>query len=206
MRWKPERESPLMAPWRMAGRVRARMDRPAALMLREPFRDYPAGIIAYTFHVPTCLSHGPSDALQMKQASARHLGVALVAGAALWWSTGGLFIRAVHTDPWTTIFWRSVFGFATMFLFLVIRKRKRTFEHFRAVGWPGVVMGLCFSGASSSYVPAVLLTSVANTMILQSLAPFVAALLGFLLMGERPNLRTWIAMLVSAFGVYVMVA
>ena len=142
----------------------------------------------------------------MKQASARHLGVALVAGAALWWSTGGLFIRAVHTDPWTTIFWRSVFGFATMFLFLVIRKRKRTFEHFRAVGWPGVVMALCFCGASSSYVPAVLLTSVANTMILQSLAPFVAALLGFLLMGERPSLRTWIAMLVSAFGVYVMVA
>jgi len=74
------------------------------------------------------------------------------------------------------------------------------------VGWPGVVMALCFCGASSSYVPAVLLTSVANTMILQSLAPFVAALLGFLLMGERPSLRTWIAMLVSAFGVYVMVA
>ena len=89
----------------------------------------------------------------MKQASARHLGVALVAGAALWWSTGGLFIRAVHTDPWTTIFWRSVFGFATMFLFIAIRKRKRTFEHFRAVGWPGVIMGLCFCGASSSYVP-----------------------------------------------------
>ncbi|HXU58073.1 MAG TPA: hypothetical protein VN710_04945, partial [Verrucomicrobiae bacterium] len=61
-------------------------------MLREPLRDYPAGIIAYTLHVPTCLSHGASDALQMKQASARHLGVALVAGAALWWSTGGLFI------------------------------------------------------------------------------------------------------------------
>ena len=142
----------------------------------------------------------------MNRNSSHRLGVVLVASAALWWSTGGLFIRAVHTDPWTTIFWRSAFGFATMFLFIAIRKRGRTFAHFRAVGWPGVIMGLCFCGASSSYVPAVLLTSVANTLILQSLSPFVAALLGFFVMGEGIALRTWIAMLVSAFGVYVMVA
>ena len=142
----------------------------------------------------------------MNRTSSHRLGVVLVASAALWWSTGGLFLRAVHTDPWTTIFWRSAFAFSTMFLFIAIRKRKETLAHFRAVGWPGVILGLCFCGASSSYVPAVLLTSVANALILQSLAPFVAAILGFLVMGERIALRTWIAMLVSAFGVYVMVA
>lgn len=142
----------------------------------------------------------------MNGVSNHRRGVLLVAGAALWWSTGGLFIRAVHTDPWTTIFWRSIFAFATMFLFIAIRKRGRTLAHVRAIGWPGVVMGLCFCGASSAYVPAVILTSVANTLILQSLAPFVAALLGFLFMGERINLRTWIAMLITSFGVYIMVA
>jgi drug/metabolite transporter (DMT)-like permease len=133
-------------------------------------------------------------------------GVLLVAGAALWWSTGGLFIRAVHTDPWTTIFWRSIFAFATMFLFIAIRKRGRSLAHVRAIGWPGVIMGLCFCGASSAYVQAVILTSVANTLILQSLAPFVAALLGFLIMGERIGPRTWIAMVITSFGVYIMVA
>jgi drug/metabolite transporter (DMT)-like permease len=142
----------------------------------------------------------------MRELSSHRLGVLLVSCAALWWSTGGLFIRSIHTDPWTTIFWRSVFAFATMFLFIAIRKRGTTWAQFRAVGWPGIVMGLCFCGASTCYVPAVLLTSVANTMILQSLAPFVAALLGFLLMGERVRLRTWIAMIVSALGIYVMVA
>jgi drug/metabolite transporter (DMT)-like permease len=142
----------------------------------------------------------------MNGVSNHRRGVLLVAGAALWWSTGGLFIRAVHTDPWTTIFWRSIFAFATMFLFIAIRKRRRTLAHVRAIGWPGVVMGLCFCGASSAYVPAVMLTSVANTLILQSLAPFVAALLGFLFMGERINLRTWVAMLITSFGVYIMVA
>ena len=140
-------------------------------------------------------------------ANASHrLGVLLVAGAALWWSTGGLFIRSVHTDPWTTIFWRSVFAAATMFLFIAIRKGGQTLAQFRDIGWPGVIMALCFCGASCSYVPAVMLTSVANTLILQSLSPFVAALLGFFTMRERVNARTWIAMVVSFLGVYLMVA
>ena len=142
----------------------------------------------------------------MNAKASHRLGVLLVAAAALWWSTGGLFLRSVHTDSWTTIFWRSVFAAATMFLFIAIRKGKGTVAEFRAVGWPGVVMALCFCGASSSYVPAVLLTSVANALILQSLSPFVAALLGFIVLREHVSGRTWIAMAVSFFGVYVMVA
>lgn len=142
----------------------------------------------------------------MTEIGRHRLGVLLVAGAALWWSTGGIFIRSVHTDSWTTIFWRSVAAAATMFLFLAIRKRAAVFAHFREIGWPGVIIALCFCGASTCYIPAVLLTSVANALILQSLSPFIAALLAFLLMGERINLRTFVAMLVSVFGVYVMVA
>jgi drug/metabolite transporter (DMT)-like permease len=142
----------------------------------------------------------------MNARASHRLGVILVAGAALWWSTGGLFIRAVHTDQWTTIFWRSVFATATLFLFIAIRKRGATLAHFREVGWPGIVIALCFCGASSSYVPAVMLTSVANTLILQSLAPFIAALLAFLLMREPVSRLTWVAIIISFFGVYIMVA
>ena len=142
----------------------------------------------------------------MNEASRHRLGVLLVAGAAIWWSTGGLFIRSVHSDSWTTIFWRSVSAAATLFLFLAIRKRAGVFAHFRKIGWPGVIIALCFCGASTCYIPAVLLTSVANALILQSTSPFLAALFAFLLMGERIDLRTLIAMLVSVFGVYVMVA
>src|SRR5690242_4495002 len=150
--------------------------------------------------ITSCWSAG------MTEIGRHRLGVLLVAGAALWWSTGGIFIRSVHTDSWTTIFWRSVAAAATMFLFLAIRKRAAVFAHFREIGWPGVIIALCFCGASTCYIPAVLLTSVANALILQSLSPFIAALLAFLLMGERINLRTFVAMLVSVFGVYVMVA
>jgi hypothetical protein len=57
----------LMNPRRMPGLGVAGpagcMDRLAALMLREAFRDIPAGKIASTFHVSTCPSHDASDAL-----------------------------------------------------------------------------------------------------------------------------------------------
>jgi len=142
----------------------------------------------------------------MNEAARHRLGVLLVAGAALWWSTGGLFIRSIHTDPWTTIFWRSVAASGTMFLFLAIRKRAAVFAHFREIGWPGLIIALCFCGASTCYIPAVLLTSVANTLILQALSPFIAAFLAFLLMGEHVDLRTWVAMLIATLGVYLMVA
>ena len=65
----------------------------------------------------------------MNRNSSHRLGVVLVASAALWWSTGGLFIRAVHTDPWTTIFWRSAFGFAIAVIFPG-RHQPRRFIHF----------------------------------------------------------------------------
>ena len=117
-----------------------------------------------------------------------------------------MFIRSVHTDSWTTIFWRSVSAAATMFLFLAIRKRAAVFSRFRSVGWPGVLLGLCFCGASTCYIPAVMLTSVANTLILMSTGPYVAGLLGFILLGERVAPRTWLTMGVVLVGAVVMVS
>ena len=38
-------------------------------------------------------------------------GLLLVAGAAIVWSAGGLLARMIETDPWTKLFWRSVFAF-----------------------------------------------------------------------------------------------
>ncbi|MCX8518035.1 MAG: hypothetical protein ORN29_08245 [Rhodoferax sp.] len=40
----------------------------------------------------------------------RLVGIALIALAALSWSTAGLFPRLVSTDVFTTLFWRSLLG------------------------------------------------------------------------------------------------
>ena len=61
------------------------------------------------------------------------------------------------------------------------------------------------SVASTCFIFSLAHTSVANTLLLMSTGPFVAGLLGFILLGERVALRTWVTMGVALAGVAVMV-
>lgn len=133
-------------------------------------------------------------------------GLLLVAAAGVTWSTGGLVVRVLDDpDPWRTIFWRSLFAWVFLVGYVVARERRETVKVFRAMGRPGLLVGLCFAAASISFVVALGLTSVANTLVILSAAPLFAAVLGWLLLGERIGPRTWVAILVVVAGVALMV-
>ena len=132
------------------------------------------------------------------------LGFWLVTAAAILWSTGGLIARLVDTDPWTTIFWRSVFCTAFLCTAVAIAQRGRLVQMIRETGWPGVAMAACFGVASTSFIMSLSRTSVANTLVIQSLSPFIAGLGGWLCLGERVRRRTWVAMSVAVVGTIVM--
>jgi drug/metabolite transporter (DMT)-like permease len=134
----------------------------------------------------------------------RRLGFWLVMAAAILWSTGGLIARLVDTDPWTTIFWRSVFCTAFLCGAVGIAQRGRLVEMIRETGWPGVAMAACFAVASTSFIMSLSRTSVANTLVIQSLSPFIAGLGGWFCLGERVRRRTWVAMSVAVVGTIVM--
>ena len=137
-------------------------------------------------------------------AGTRRLGFWLVTAAAICWSTGGLITRLVATDAWTTIFWRSVFCAAFLAAAVIIAQRGRLADVIRDTGWPGVLMAACFATASTCFIMALSRTSVANTLVIQSLSPFIAGLLGWLCLGERVRRRTWVAMGVALAGTVVM--
>jgi len=137
-------------------------------------------------------------------AAERSRGVVLVAAAALCWSTGGLLARLVDTDPWTTVFWRSIFTAAFLLVVIFIQERGSAWPQIRGMGWPGVAMALCFAIASTCFINAVARTTVANTLVIQSTSPFIAALLGWAWMGERVQRRSWIAMAAALAGATVM--
>ena len=123
------------------------------------------------------------------RAGGRRLGFWLVTAAALCWSSGGLIARLAATDAWTTVFWRSVFCAAFLLVAVVLTRRGRVIHIVREAGWPGLLMAACFATASTSFIMALSRTSVANTLIIQSLTPFIAGLLGWLCLGERVRRR-----------------
>jgi drug/metabolite transporter (DMT)-like permease len=133
-------------------------------------------------------------------------GALLVAAAAMCWSSGGLIARLVGTDPWTTSLWRSVFASLFLGLVLSIVGRHPVLVPWRRGGRVVLIAAACMALSSTCFILSLSRTSVANTLILMSTGPYVAGLLGWLLLGERVPLRTWLSMGLALAGAVVMVS
>lgn len=134
-------------------------------------------------------------------------GILLVAGSALAWSFGGAIDRYIDlTDTWTVVFWRSVWACAFLTAFLVFRDGKNALNAFRTMGWPGVVVALCFMTASISFVQAIAYTTVANVILINAAVPLIAALIARIFLGEIINGATWAAIAAVIAGVAIMVS
>lgn len=143
---------------------------------------------------------------QSIHAQTHRRGVLLVAAAAICWSTGGLIARFITADPWTQICWRGGFSAACLLAFLLWRDGRQSWSLFRQQGLPGLVVALCFSAASISFVIALRHTTVATILVIQSTAPLIAGLIAFLWMKEPISLTRALAMLLALAGVTIMVS
>ena len=132
-------------------------------------------------------------------------GVALVVAAAVSWSLTGLAIRQIGTpDPWAILFWRSV-GVLPVLGAVIFWNRGGFVAPMRQVGLPGVIGGLSLVFAFSGAIYALQATTVANAVFLFAASPFIAAALGWLVLGERVHPLTWACMGVAVAGMFVMV-
>jgi drug/metabolite transporter (DMT)-like permease len=139
-------------------------------------------------------------------ASDARIGVALVAGAAVAWSTAGYFTRSIAMSVWPLLVWRNVFGGAFVLAYALATERGAALAALRGldrIGWLGVVLNgvsmICYLGALRH-------TSVTNVVVIFASAPFVAALLSWLALGEAPARRTLVAAAIALAGVALTVA
>jgi drug/metabolite transporter (DMT)-like permease len=141
----------------------------------------------------------------MRTPAEHRKGIALIVGATLCWATAGVLVRNMEiTDGWTIAFWRSFFMTAFLLVVLSFQHGSRLLYRVHAMGWPGVVSGLLFAGMMISFILALSLTTVANTLVVGSISPFVAALCGHLFLGEKVAARTWVAMIAAIGGITMM--
>ncbi|MEZ5666251.1 MAG: DMT family transporter [Alphaproteobacteria bacterium] len=134
-------------------------------------------------------------------------GLVLVAASALLWSSGGLIVRLLDSaDSWTTIFWRSASACLFLLGFLALRDGRAAPALFRRMGAPGLVVAAGFACASISFVVALSLTSVAETLMIMSSAPLIAALLGRAVLGEPISPATWLTIAAVMLGIALIAA
>lgn len=137
----------------------------------------------------------------------RARGLALMIGAGLCWSTGGLLVRSVETtEGWEIVFWRSLFMVVSLTMTLLVWHRGHTAAKFAAVGRWGVLTGCFLALTFFFYILSITRTTVANTLVIMSLAPLIAALMGWIMLRERIPGRTWAAMAAALAGMILMFA
>ena len=121
------------------------------------------------------------------------------------WSTVGLGIRLIEDAVvWQILLYRSIS--MSLFLYVVIRLRSREspFAQIRRIGFPAVIAGLALVAAYSGGIYAIQNTSVANAMLLFATAPFMAAVLGWVVLREPVRVATWVAIAVALGGIAIM--
>lgn len=146
-------------------------------------------------------------ALYEESADAHKHGVLFVFAAGVLWSTVGLGIRLIEDAVvWQILLYRSIS--MSVFLYLVIRIRsgESSFAQIRRIGFPAVIAGLSLVAAYSGGIYAIQNTSVANAMLLFATAPFMAAVLGWIVLREPVRGATWVAIAVAIGGIAIMVA
>lgn len=135
----------------------------------------------------------------------RRKGVALMVGAGLAWSTGGLFVRNVTlADPWEIVLWRSLFMAAFLAVAIAAMNRGALLPKVLAAGSAGVFAGLALAATFFFFILSITRNTVANTLALMSTGPLFAALAGRLFLGERVPARTWAAIGVALAGIAAM--
>ena len=134
----------------------------------------------------------------------RGRGLVLLSGVLM--SIGGPLIRLLDSaSEWQFLTYRAAALVGVLSIVIAVRYPGRLPAALKAVGWTGGLAGCCLAGAFVGFVFSITHTTVANTLFLLSAAPFAAALLGRLVLGEIVSRATWLAMLGAFAGVAVMI-
>ena len=108
------------------------------------------------------------------------------------WSVGGVFIKSVEWNPLAIAGARS--GIAAVFMLLVLGKPKIRFS------WPLVGAAVSTASCMLLFVCATRLTTAANAVVLQYLAPLHVAILAPKFLGEPTKGRDWLALALALSG------
>ena len=122
-------------------------------------------------------------------------GIALAFIGVLMITPDSLFIRLVSINSWDLIFYRGIIPFICLFIGLLVAYNRKFLSALYAIGLAGVLNAIIIALMNISFIASIENTNVANTLIMISLAPFMAAILSSIFLKEHPKFRTWLAMI-----------
>ena len=134
------------------------------------------------------------------------LALLLVISSSVANSGSGLIVRLMDSaDGWQVILYRSAFLAGTLSVVFVVQNGWRVRAALRELRPWALIGSLAIAAVNTCFILSLTYTTVANTMFLLSAAPFFAALLGWIVLGETVERGVWLAMGVALVGMGIMV-
>jgi len=139
--------------------------------------------------------------------SDQNRGMALVFFAGVLWSTVGLGVRFIEdAQAWQILFFRSISLSLFLAVIISLKRQENPFTLASRMGMNGVLGALALVAAYAGGIYSIQATSVGNAMLLFASAPFMTAILGQVVLGEKVRRQTWFAIVVAIIGIVIMVA
>ncbi len=140
----------------------------------------------------------------MNNLSDQKKGSLLAFVAVMFITPDSLFIRLSTVDTWSLVFYRGAIPFLTVFFGMLFIYKLNFFKILFASGYQGLIYIATFSVTNIAFVVSIQNTNVANTLIMIAMAPMLSAILGSIFLKEMPDLKTWIAIIITFFAaVYI---
>ena len=131
----------------------------------------------------------------------KHKGILLALIGVLFITPDSLSIRLISINSWDLMFYRGLIPFICLLVLLLFVYKKNFIKICLAIGYAGILNAILVALGNITFVASLENTNVANTLIMISLAPFMAAIFSSIFLKEYPNRRTWITMLICFFFV-----
>ena len=135
-------------------------------------------------------------------------GFFLVFTAGLFWSFGAVVVRyMVDANQYQPqyLFYRGISIALILFFYLLIREGITFYGNFKKIGISGIIGGLCLASAFTGFIFSITLTSAAVTLFMLASMPFIAAIVGYLILKETLRRMTLITMVFAFIGVMIMI-
>ena len=137
----------------------------------------------------------------MKTFSDQQKGSLLAFIAVILITPDSILIRLSNIETWGLLFYRGAIPFVIVLIGLIIFYKNNFFKAIIGIGYPGIFYVLSFSICNITFILSIQNTNVANTLVMVAMAPMISAILGSIFLKEIPDLKTWIAIIITLISV-----
>ena len=137
----------------------------------------------------------------MKTFSDQQKGSLLAFIAVILITPDSILIRLSNIETWGLLFYRGAIPFLIVLIGLIIFYKNNFFKAIIGIGYPGIFYVLSFSICNITFILSIQNTNVANTLVMVAMAPMISAILGSIFLKEIPDLKTWVAIIITLISV-----